>query len=223
MNPKIEALYHQHVGRSWEKQLFLDSWAAELGWTFDMDAGTLSFSDGSQWHIQVLGTESLISYTWLWGWADRESEIPEPLLRMSLIMKALGEKDDIEEFRTRKLELDEFSADYLALIASGVCQARAYYRCAYEGGALYVLIDDPRWPEDRRPLMQRMVSTFVDVVGRSDVANHRLAFEWYVQGYGLQTEVEGEQIRVRVPNEGILVAQFDRWDRLVRLEGPMTV
>jgi hypothetical protein len=43
-------------------------------WDYDLDAGTLVFSDGGVprvvANIQAVGTTSTASKTWLWGWAD---------------------------------------------------------------------------------------------------------------------------------------------------------
>ena len=102
-------------------------------WHFDLPTGTLSFGNQYRWQTQLLGTESEASNTWLWAWGNTESNIPAHLLVTSLALKAYGEQHAIPELTTPQLPLDQIDGHTL-------CEANAYYRCPYEGGALFVLI-----------------------------------------------------------------------------------
>ena len=219
MSDQFSMLYHQHVGMSLEKQLTLQAWAGELDWQFDLSSGILSLSDGTAWQTQVLGTESESSGTWRWGWANEQSSVPGALLRHSLSLKSYGRTHGVPELTVTSIPLDEFQGHDIALVATGVCNASAYYRCPYEGGSLYVLFDDLNLPCDHRPVQQRILSTFPQVLARSALVDHRGAFEAYLQTHELSFADENGVLIVQARGKKIIQAEFDRMRRLVRLEG----
>jgi hypothetical protein len=69
-----------------ETQTQLMDFLGEYSWEFRMGEGTIVFSfDDSQRRpikcpIQLLGTVSYHSQTWLWAWANAQSNIPGSLL-----------------------------------------------------------------------------------------------------------------------------------------------
>ena len=78
-----------------EKQLpFYNDVVQDRGWGVDMDRGTITFGDDYEFPMQILGTFSFSSQTWLWAWANEASQIPKNLLKDSLELKKYGEKPD---------------------------------------------------------------------------------------------------------------------------------
>ena len=218
MSSTLNSLLLQHIGRSWEKQMALQQWAADLDWGFDMDVGEIEFSDGTAWKVQILGTESETSQTWLWAWANAAVDIPEELLVFAQQIQAYGEQHDIPEFVEPKVDVTACPSSHLALIASGLCHAQAYYRCPYEGGAMYALFTDRHFPPDIRELPHRIASTFTDLIMHMELPNHKAAFECYVQSHQLHCVSVGETMRISNGGKEILIAQFDNTNRLVHIE-----
>lgn len=203
---------------SLDKQIQLADLISELPWHFDTATGLLSFGPRQHWQSQLLGTVSQASNTWLWAWANTASNIPAHLLIASFALKAYGEQHGIPELTTPQLPLDQIDGHTLALLASGICEANAYYRCPYEGGALFVLIMDETFPKCTDPPLQRIATVFPQAIASLEIPDHQLALRGYLDSYGLAHEVVGNQIVVKEGGEPVLTATFDEQNRLTNLE-----
>ncbi len=111
----------------------------QSGWNVDIKNGRISFGDKS-FDSGVLGTESESSHTWLWGWANKECGLPEraaaPARRASKTLKG------VPEFANASFLLDELHNGHnIAMVCCGITDGNTcYYRCPYDGGALFVQI-----------------------------------------------------------------------------------
>lgn len=142
MQSALPDLFCRRAAVSFGKQLHLAELVGESGWHFDMPSGLLSFDEQYRWQVQVLGTEAEDSKVWLWAWANERSNIPTRLLGSALTLRMLGESHGIPGLAEPQVPISEINGHTLAMIASVVCRADAYYRCPYEGGAAYLLIKD---------------------------------------------------------------------------------
>ena len=203
---------------SFDRQHFLSELIGRDDWHFDLSSGLLSFGSKHRWQIQLLGTASESSGTWLWAWANEASDIPVHLLVASLALKAYGEQHGIPELTTPQLPLDHVDGHTLALLASGICEANAYYRCPYEGGALFVLIMDENFPKCQDPPLQRIATVFPQAIASLDIPDHKLALTGYLDSYKLGFEQDGDKIVVKEDGEAVLTAMFDEQNRLTGLE-----
>jgi hypothetical protein len=219
MNRQLADLYHRHAVASFDKQLHLSELVAELDWHFEMATGRLAFGQRFCWRVQLLGTESTATQTWLWAWANRESRIPPNLLRSVQFVKAMGDLLNLAELTEPDFSLGETDGHFLAALCCGVCQASAYYRLPYEGGALFVLVVDEDFPRRMEPVLARMVTVFPQALQSLPLHDHRTAWDGYLRFYGLQSTEAGEEIRTGTEGEGTLIASFDDKRRLLRLEG----
>lgn len=111
------------------------------------------------------------SGNWLWAWANTESNIPAHLLVASLSLRAYGEQHGIPQLTSPQLPLGQINSHSLALLASGICKANAYYRCPYEGGALFVLIMDENFPKCPDPPLQRIATVFPQAIAALDITD----------------------------------------------------
>lgn len=190
-------------------------------WFFDLDIGLLFFDAKCRWQVQVLGTEAEHARNWLWAWANTGSNIPAHLLQASLTLKAYGEEHGIPELATSQLPLDQIDGHTLALFASGICEANAYYRCPYDGGALFVLIMDENFPEDPTPPLHRLATVLPQAIASLEITDHRLALTGYLDHYGLSFEQVVDKIVVKENGEPVLTATFDGQKRLTNLEAQL--
>ncbi len=122
-----------------EKQKKLSKLIGEHFWELDLDAGTVRFND-YRFPFQVLGTESDNTLTYLWAWAEEQTEIPENLLASSRRLRAWGEKEGLKEFTTPSVDMNNADGHMLSLISSAVCEASAYYRGPYDAGAVFFIV-----------------------------------------------------------------------------------
>jgi hypothetical protein len=231
----LRDLYTQHAALSLEKQLALGHVIGTRAFAFDADAGTLSFGESLRFPMQVLGTVSRQSNTWLWAWASPQPPRPA-LLQAAGKLRALGEQLALTELAEESVELvapalaemaaatdpafapEPLDGHYLAMLAAGVCQASAYYGADYGRGIAYVLL--PKLPAVDAQLSDepaRLAAIFAQLVQLRYVFNHQAALVAYLQqkGYVLaqnEVQVHGQK------NGRHLVASFDASGRLRTLE-----
>jgi hypothetical protein len=222
MSPLLERLFCQHIAASFDKQMHLGDLVGDRSWRFNMHQGLLSFGDDLQWQIQILGTESEGSQTWLWAWANEASGIPSNLLQAAQAIRELGERNGIQELIDAEVPLSQADGHSLAAIATGVLDSHAYYRGPYEGGAVFLLITDSsfRRASENPPL--RIASNFCQVISSYPIASHREAFQAYLRYYALPSRADGSEIVVEQDGTALLTAKFDRLDRLAKLESTVS-
>jgi hypothetical protein len=207
-----------HALSSWVKQDRISDVVHNFDWNLDLASGFLSFSDKYRWQTQLLGTVSDSSNDWLWAWANIQSNISDHLLEACRALKAYGEQHGIPELTMPHLSLDQVDGHTLALLASGICEANAYYRCPCEGGSLYILIMDENFPKCSEPLLQRIASAFPQAISNLDIPDHKLALTSYLDHCCLVYEQDGEKLVVKENGEPVLTATFDELNRLTNLE-----
>jgi hypothetical protein len=211
----------QYVASSFDKQLQLAHLVGEVSWQLSLDSGLLSVGNRYCWRIELLGTLSESDGTWLWAWANDASNIPAHLLVASLAFKAYGEQHGIPELTTPQLPLDQIDGHTLALFASGICEANAYYRCPYEDGALFLLIMDDTFPKCTDPPLQRVATVFPQAIASLEIPDHKLALTGYLDHYSLSYEQDGDKIVVKENGEAALTATFDEQNRMTNLEAKL--
>jgi hypothetical protein len=89
----------------------------------------------------------------------------------------------------------------LAMIASGVCEADAYYRGPYEGGAAFLLIKDAAFPRRRESPLARLGHVFPQAIAAFAIADHRLALTSYLDQAGIAYQSDGDAVVVREAGE----------------------
>lgn len=206
------------IASSCDKQLYLRGLIGTLDWKFDLTSGVLSFGTKYSWHAQVLGVESEPADTWHWTWAYAVTYIPHHLLEASCRMKEFGEQHGIPELARSRIPLGQVDGHMLSLFASNICRANAYYRCPHDGGALFILIKDEKFPQCSEPSLTRIASIFPQVISLLVIPDHRLAFTSYLDYYSLGYERDGRRIVVKDANGSALTATFDEYKRLTNLE-----
>ena len=110
------------------------------GWNVDIRNRRISFGDKT-YNMGIIGTEGYGDGTWLWGWANTQSNIPEIATAPSRRAKKL--LSDVLEFTAEKFMLDELHTGHnLSMVTIGVSEENlCYYRCPYNGGALFVTVE----------------------------------------------------------------------------------
>lgn len=193
MNRELQAsfdtLFQQHVAAAFERQLRFGDIVGDRAWNFSMTEGTLSFAKQGFFGktlplaAQILGTESESSSTWLWAWANQRSAIPEGLLRMAHRLQELGDAQGIAELVKPQLPLEELDGHQVGLVASGIHGRGAYYRCPYDGGAMFVLLPDVALPKVEHPSI-RVATVFPQVIDKFEIDDHRTALRGLLESLG---------------------------------------
>jgi len=103
LSERFVQLYCGNGPAAFVRQEHLSEVVGERDWAFSMDDGTLSFGDDLQFPVQVLGTESESSGTWLWAWANEASGLPDTLLEAVSTLRGLH---DVPEAQAAQLPLE---------------------------------------------------------------------------------------------------------------------
>lgn len=188
----------------------------------DLDAGIARFSPDRELPFQVLGTESENTLTWLWAWAEEQTELPADLLKSSLQMREWGRQEHIRECTAASVDLNTADGRIFSLIASEVCKASCYYREAYEGGALFLLlfgdVIDRQQPLD----VAGLTRGFSDLIMMYPF-NHRNALISYLNAKGLAFTSRGNEIACRLDSGEDLRAEFDPAGAVQSINGTAVV
>jgi len=210
-------LFETYGAMALEKQLALGDLLGDHNWWLDLQAGTIRFGERLTCRVQVLGTESHSDQSWLWAWANTQSPIPEPLLAASRSLAELGEQEEIDQLRQALLKLEGFDGHHLAMLGSGYCGADAYYRCPYEGGAAFVLLEAPelRARLDHSP--ERMIRAYTLLLSMLPVS-HQRTLVLYCEQCGYEYAATAARIEARNAAGQQIVAEFDTAARLSQIE-----
>jgi hypothetical protein len=216
----LEALFNIHAAASLDKQFALDKAVGTAAWQLDLDTGRLRFGNGQTFHVQLLGTESHHTDTWLWSWANPSIGGGE-IVQAAEQLREYGAEHGIAELTEPELPLERAEGHYLAMVATGLRESDAYYRAPYEGGAAFLLLTAPelRRHSDDSPMHLHRV--FTQLIASLE-CSHRPAFEAYLRYKGYSyTEAENE-IRAQSPRGEKLTAVFDPEGRLTELQFAVT-
>ncbi len=202
---------------SLEKQDKLGSLIGEHLHELDLDAGTIRF-DQFQFPMQVIGTESDNTLTWLWAWADEQTELPASLMQSAIQLRTWGAGEGIPEFTIPSVDLNTADGTAISMVASEVTKASCFYRDSYEGGSVFLLLFDRTI--DSQPSFDRvrLLRALSDLLSRNDL-NHRNTLLSYLTVKGLSPAAERDLISCELESGERLIAEFDDTGRLVAING----
>ena len=139
----------QDKNRAVAAEFKIDDWPR---YRYDVDAGTLVFSDASgpkvQAEIQIAGSTSAAAGDWLWAWAN--SHWPDQSVQSSLLAKQFGEEHGIHELANGSVvdhqgDLNDLGWSLTAVVARLANSIGAYRPPRDEGGGLYLIYGRIDW------------------------------------------------------------------------------
>jgi len=215
---KFTLYLEQYALISLEKRMKLTTMIGEHTSELDLDSGTIIFNNGLAFPFQVLGTESDNTLSWLWGWAEEQTEIPGDLLASSLLLKDWGKREGIEEFITPSVDINKADGHAFSLISTEIIHASCYYRSPYEGGAVFILIFGR--DIDRQPPfdLDGLTREFLDLTLQYEL-NHRSALVSYLRGNNLPFTEKGPFVSGKLATGETLTAEFDEMGHLKTMDG----
>ncbi len=202
---------------SLEKQDKLESLIGESMHELDLDAGIIRFHD-FKFPIQVLGTESDNTLTWLWAWADEQTEIPSGLMQSAIQLRNWGANEGLTEFTLPSIDLGRTDGHIIAMIGAEICKASCYYRDSYEGGAVLLLLFDNLIDNQPPFNRERLIRRSSDIFSRYEF-NHQNTILSYLQLKKLPLSEERNLISCELESGERLNAEFDTDGRLIMVNG----
>lgn len=112
------------------------------GWNVDFATQKIKIGN-SKYPIQFIGSESIQSNDWLWGW-ENINGFDDSLLELVDEARAFGEKVGFDDLTTPNLPLTQSVTGYiLSMIACGISDKNyGYYLCKHSGGVAFVALYD---------------------------------------------------------------------------------
>ena len=147
-------------------------------WNIDLGRGVIFFGI-REYPIQLIGSASKSSGTWLWGW-ENINHFPDTIICLANEIKARGEEWHLEPLTEAEFDLnDTFNGHNLSIVACGLADGYAYYRCPHEGGAIFVAVGGV--PEEVFASVDfpRFVSTVTQCIEQFEV-DHRIFAEAFL-------------------------------------------
>ncbi|NDV96357.1 hypothetical protein D0T84_15750 [Dysgonomonas sp. 521] len=201
-----------------EKQDNLGEVIGDNNWNADIPKGVISFGDNLEFPIQILGTFSHSSQTWLWAWANTQSGLPPKLIEQALALKEYGEKNNIDLLTVSQFEADNNDLHLIGAVASGMFDASAYYIADYGQGAMVVTIKSDLVDKQKQEISHLRIPTIFSQLITQHEVNHHNAFRCYLLAKGYTLDEQGSS-KITGTKDGLTIsAGFDELGRLVKIE-----
>lgn len=182
-----------------------------------MSKEEISFGPNLDFPIQVLGTFSHSSETWLWAWANKKSGLSEHIMQQALQLKKYGEDQGIDLLSSSSFDFSKDELHRIGLIASGMFNASAYYIADYGQGAMLVTIKSDLIDRQRQDDHLRILSVFPQLISQFEM-DHRIALQRYLEEKGYKISEQGARLTATKRGDTI-TADFDEFSRLSNLKG----
>jgi len=212
-----EELIERFGGIAFDKQYDFATVIGNNNWNIDMGKEEISFGPNLDFPMQVLGTFSHSSETWLWAWANTKSGLSEHITQQALQLKKYGEDQEIDLLSSSSFDFSKDELHRIGLIASGMFDASAYYIADYGQGAMLVTIKSDFVDHQRQDDHLRVLSVFPQLISQFEM-NHKIALQWYLEEKGYKISDEGAQL-IATKGGDRITAEFDELSRLTNLNG----
>ncbi|HEX6708568.1 MAG TPA: hypothetical protein VF169_27780 [Albitalea sp.] len=220
MSP-FDAHLTRHIGSSFARQLAFADFLGDGHWGADLDEGVFTYTPDKRLPLQVLGSESEVSGTWLWAWGNEQAGLSPSVLQAAHAVREFGEANDIAPLTTRSFALDDISGHAIAMLCAGLAGGKCYYRGPYDGGAAFFLVDGVPAQVLASVAPARAVTVIQQVISQFDV-DHRAMVRSFMQQQGYAIEEDGSTLRAAAASGGALRLSFDTLGRLASIEGTLT-
>jgi hypothetical protein len=135
-------IFEHGVGRALSRYYGLFDWLGDHQVFIDVQAEIINFGDGRVFPIQLLGTESHITNTWLWAWANTTSNLPAGIIQAAEAMRNHEFGEGVHEIITPKFPIEQVNGFHISLLGSSWFYGTIPYYYQYDGGSLHMLIEE---------------------------------------------------------------------------------
>jgi hypothetical protein len=212
-----QELIERYGGIVFDKQLDFGDLIGNNNWNINIANGEISFGTNLVFPIQVLGTISHSSQTWLWAWANTKSGLTDKVIQQALELKKYGEDNEINILKNDTFDFSKEDLHLIGTIASGIHNSSAYYICDYGQGAMVVTIKSDQIDKNRKDNHFRIMTVFPQLISQFDM-NHNLALTNYLTDKGYNISENGIKLTA-TKNGDTVTAEFDDQSRLIKLNG----
>lgn len=201
-----------------EKQRNLFSVTGGLSWNVDMGKEEITFGDDLTFQMQVLGSFSHSSETWLWIWENKAGGYAESVMKQALLLKQYGEENNIDLLTVGKFDALDNDLHLIGMIAVEMFNLSGYYLGNYGQGTMVVTIKSDVIDNSESEELSRILTVFPELISTFEIQNHKNAFTNYLYQKGYKLTVNENEIEAE-KNENIINAVFNENNLLVQLNG----
>jgi hypothetical protein len=137
------SLVQRHLLVARARARMLEDLRADKPWNADLVAGTVSIGD-DRYDAQLVGTFSLSSHTFLWGWANPGAAQWSRALTLATSLKGSG-----GPFAEPKLYASDVNPNELAAVAGELAGGFPVFVGTYDGGAAFLVLTGLPMPLER--------------------------------------------------------------------------
>ena len=199
-----------------EKQRNLYDVTGGLSWNVDMDKEEITFGDDLTFPMQVLGSFSHSSETWLWIWENKAGGYAESVMKQALLLKQYGEENNIDLLTVGKFDAVENDLHLIGMIAVEMFNGSGYYLGNYGQGTMVVTIKSDIIDKVESEELARISTVFPELISTFEIQNHKNAFTNYLTQKGYQLTLNGNEIKAE-KNENVINAVFNENNLLTKL------
>ncbi|OXB12680.1 DUF6882 domain-containing protein [Flavobacterium reichenbachii] len=201
-----------------EKQRNLFEVTGDLSWNVNMDTEEITFGDNLTFPIQVLGSFSHSSETWLWIWENKAGGYAESVMKQALLLKQYGEENNIDLLTVGKFDAVENDLHLIGMIAVEMFNASGYYLGNYGQGTMVVSIKSDTIDKVESEDFARILTVFPELISTFEIQNHKNAFTNYLSQKGYELTSNGDEIKAE-KNGNVINAVFNEDNLLTKLNG----
>lgn len=212
-----QELFEQYAAIALEKQSDFGEVVGTRDWNIDVPQGTITFGQELTCEMQILGSFAHAPATWLWSWANEQSNLPDNVLTHAKTLREFGEENEVDLFRVPEFDFTSEELHLIGTIASGMLQASGYYLADYGKGTLLITVKSPEIDSKREDTKLRVITTFTETLQCFEL-HHQNAFQHYLREKGFEIAVNAGEI-IGTKGAETVVGRFDAAGRLLELKG----
>ncbi|MBF4484288.1 DUF6882 domain-containing protein [Flavobacterium sp. CSZ] len=201
-----------------EKQRNLYNVTGGLSWNVDMNKEEITFGDDLIFPMQVLGSFSYSSETWLWIWENKAGGYAESVMKQALLLKQYGEENNIDLLTVGKFDAVENDLHLIGMIAVEMFNGSGYYLGNYGQGTMVVTIKSDIIDQVESEELARILTVFPELISTFEIQNHKNAFTNYLSQKGYELTVNENEIKAE-KNKNVINAVFNDDNLLIKLNG----
>lgn len=203
--------------KSFEKQRNLYSIIEDKPWNVEMDKEEICFGGTITYPIQVLGSFSYSSATWLWIWDNVAGGYAESIMKQALALKKYGTENNIDLLTVGKFDAIHSDLHLIGMVASEMFNSSAYYLADYGQGIMVVTIKSDNIDQLQYDEHLRILTVFPEFISAFEV-NHQTTLTNYLMAKGYQIVPANTSLSATKNGKNI-TAEFDELSRLTKLNG----
>ncbi len=162
-------------------------------WNADFAKGTLSFGS-DVYPMQLIGSESNQSNTWLWGW-ENINGFDEKIIKFANETKEKTKDWNLQAFTLPQFDLSEvYNGHNMSIIACGISENNyCYYKGPHSGGAVFMAFSGVPDEVFASVDIQKFSSTVLKCI-QSHAVDHKIFVESFLIWNKTEYEWVGDRI-----------------------------